>query len=110
MNKHIAVINTPKSSPDKYFERFAPQIRENKATKKTPIVLINIDYPNGLPSSLVNLGVHLVEGHGNHEVRLKLAKLAEADQIFILAKDEYELGSDSLSFDRCYRMKEHGLA
>ncbi len=110
MNKHIAVINTPKYNPDKYFERFASQIRENKATKKTPIVLINTDYPNGLPSSLVNLGVHLVEGHGNHEADFKLANLAEAEHILVLAKDEFELDSDSLTFDLCYRMKEHGLA
>jgi K+ transport systems, NAD-binding component len=110
MNKHIAVINTPKFNPDKYFERFASQIRENRATKKTPIVLINTDYPNGLPSSLVNLGVHLVEGHGNHESDFKQANLAAAEHILVLAKDEFELDSDSLAFDLCYRMKEHGLA
>lgn len=110
MNKHIAVINTPKYNPDKYFERFALQIRENKATKKTPIVLINTDYPDGLPSKLVNLGVHLVEGHGNHEADFKQANLAEAEHILVLAKDEFELDSDSLTFDLCYRMKEHGLA
>jgi voltage-gated potassium channel len=110
MNKHIAVINSPKYNPDKYFERFASQVRENKATKKTPIVLINTDYPNGLPSSLVNLGVHLVEGHGNHESDFIQANLAEAEHILVLAKDEFELDSDSLTFDLCYRMKEHGLA
>ncbi len=110
MNKHIAVINTPKFNSEKYFVRFASQIRENKATKKTPIVLINTDYPDGLPQSLRNLGVHLVEGHGNHESDFKQANLAEAAHILVLAKDEYELDSDSLTFDLCYRMKEHGLA
>lgn len=110
MNKHIVVINTPKYNPDQYFERLAKQVRENTATKKTPIVLINTDYPDGLPSSLVNLGVLLVEGHGNHESDFEQANLAEAAHILVLAKDEFIMDSDSLTFDICYRMKEHGLA
>ena len=110
MNKHIVVINTPKYNPDQYFERLAKQVRENTATKKTPIVLINTDYPDGLPSSLVNLGVLLVEGHGNHESDFEQANLAEAAHILVLAKDEFVMDSDSLTFDICYRMKEHGLA
>jgi voltage-gated potassium channel len=110
MNKHIVVINTPKHNPTQYFERLAGQIRENAATKKTPIVLMNTDYPDGLPTSLVNLGVQLVEGHGNHEVDFEKANLEEAAHILILAKDELLEDSDSLTFDVCYRMREHGLA
>lgn len=110
MNKHIVVINTPKHNPTQYFERFASQIRENAATKKTPIVLMNTDYPDGLPQSLVNLGVLLVEGHGNHESDFEQANLEQAEHILILAKDELIEDSDSLTFDICYRMREHGLA
>jgi len=110
MNKHIVVINTPKHNPNRYFQRLASQIRENTATKKTPIVLINTDYPDGLPSSLVNLGVQLVEGHGNHEADFEMANIEQAEHILILAKDEYLEDSDSLTFDLCHRMKEHGLA
>jgi len=110
MNNHIVVINTPKYNPDQYFERLARQVRENAVTKKTPIILINTDYPDGLPSSLVNLGVLLVEGHGNHESDFEQANLAEAAHILVLAKDDLILDSDSLTFDICHRMKEHGLA
>lgn len=110
MNKHIVVINTPKYNPDQYFERLAKQVRENTTTKKTPIVLVNTDYPDGLPQSLVSLGVLLVEGHGNHESDFEQANLAEAAHILVLAKDEFVMDSDSLTFDICYRMKEHGLA
>jgi len=110
MNKHIVIINTPKHNPTQYFERLAGQIRENTATKKTPIVLMNTDYPDGLPTSLVNLGVLLVEGHGNHEADFEKANLEEASHILILAKDDLIEDSDSLTFDVCYRMREHGLA
>ena len=110
MNKHIVVINAPKFNAEQYFVRFASQVRENSATKKTPIVLLNTDYPNGLPASLVNLGVLLVEGRGNHEDDFKQANIEEAAHILILSKDEYSMDSDSLTFDICYRMKEHGLA
>lgn len=110
MNKHIVIINSPKYNPNIYFERFVSQVRENKLHKKTPIVLMNTDYPNGLPTSLLNMGVHLVQAHGNHEADFKVANLYEAEHILVLAKDEYLLDSDSLCFDVCYRMKEHGLA
>lgn len=110
MNKHIVVINSPKYNAEQYFVRFASQVRENNATKKTPIVLLNTDYPDGLPASLVNLGVLLVEGHGNHEEDFIQANIEEAAHILILSKDEFSMDSDSLTFDICYRMKEHGLA
>ncbi len=73
-------------------------------------MLLNTDYPEGLPSSLVNLGVLLVEGHGNHEEDFQQANIDEAEHILILAKDEILEDSDSLTFDICYRMKEHGLS
>lgn len=110
MNNHIVIINTPKHNADQYFIRLAQQIRENQATKKTPIVLMNTDYPDGLPTALINLGVMLVEGHGNHECDFKQANLEQAAHVLVLAKDEFIMDSDSLTFDICYRMKDHGLA
>ncbi|TNC85153.1 MAG: hypothetical protein CSH37_08695 [Thalassolituus sp.] len=110
MNNHIVVINSPKYNRDTYFRRFVEQIRQNKMHRKTPIVLLNTDYPDGLPSTLTGLGIHLVQGHGNHEDDFKRANLEGAANILILAKDEYMDDSDSLCFDLCYRMKEHGLA
>lgn len=110
MNKHIVVINTPKYNRDQYLQRFVSQVRENKMHKKTPVVLVNTDYPEGLPRSLVAMGVHYVHGHGNHEVEFQQANMSEAEHILVLAKDEYMTDSDSFCFDLCYRMKEHGLA
>lgn len=110
MNNHIIIINSPKYNRDTYFERFVRQIRENTAHKKTPVVLVNTDYPEGLPQSLINLGVHLVHAHGNHEEDYTLANMADAAHILILANDEYVLDSDSLCFDLCHRMHERGLA
>lgn len=110
MNNHIVIINSPKINSDIYFERFVRQVRENQAHKKTPVVLVNTDYPDGLPLSLVNLGVHLVHGHGNHDEDYVLANMEEAEHILILANDEYVIDSDSLCFDLCHRMHERGLA
>ena len=110
MNKHIVIINSPKYNRDIYFRRFVEQIRQNAQHRKTPVVLMNTDYPDGLPKSLTGMGIHLVHAHGNHEADFKQANLAGAEHILILAKDEYVEDSDSLCFDLCYRMKEHGLA
>lgn len=110
MNNHIVIINSPSVNRDVYFERFVRQVRENAAHKKTPVVLVNTDYPDGLPPQLDNLGVHLVHGHGNHESDYAEANMEEAAHILVLAKDEYVLDSDSLCFDLCHRMNERGLA
>lgn len=110
MNHHIVIINAPKFDPDVYFQRFINQVRANPATQKTPIVLLNSLYVDGLPMSLEHQGVSLVSGHGNHETDFTLTNMESADHIMVLADDEHSFDSDSLSFDICYRMKEHGLA
>jgi len=48
MNDHIVIINAPKFNPDLYFHRLISQVRSNPATKKTPIVLLNNLYLDGL--------------------------------------------------------------
>ena len=63
MNNHIVVINSPKYNRDIYFRRFVEQIRQNKMHRKTPVVLLNTDYPDGLPSSLTGSGIHFVLSH-----------------------------------------------
>lgn len=110
MNDHIIIVNTPKFDPDIYFNRLIGQVRANPATKKTPIVLLNNHYLDGLPMSLEHLGVNFVEGHANHESDFQLTNMEQAAHIIVLADDENNDDSDSLSFDICYRMKEHGLA
>lgn len=110
MNNHIVIINAPKYDPDIYFQRFISQIRANPATQKTPIVLLNDLYLDGLPMSLEHLGVNFVSGHGNNETDFKLVNMEQAEHIIVLADDEHSADSDSLSFDICHRMKEHGLA
>ncbi len=85
------------------FEKIPPQ-------KKHPIVLLNTEYPDGLPLSLVSLGVMLVEGHGNHEIDFEQTNMSEAEHIVVLANDGLLEDSDSLTFDICHRMKERGLS
>lgn len=110
MNNHIVIINAPKYNPDLYFNRLITQIRSNPATNKTPIVLLNNLYLDGLPMSLEHLGVTFLAGHANHEADYKQSNMEQAAHIIVLADDEHSDDSDSLSFDICYRMKEHGLA
>lgn len=110
MNNHIVVINAPKSGTDKYFERFCRQVRENHAHDKTPIVLINPDYPLGLPEYLDDMGVRLVEGRGVSPQDWQQANIDEAEHIVVLAKDDIPEDSDSVCFDICHRLSERGLS
>lgn len=110
MNNHIVIINAPKSGTDIYFQRFCRQVRENHAHDKTPIVLINTDYPLGLPESLEDLGVRLVHGRGLSRDDWRQANIEEAEHIVVLAKDDIGEDSDSVCFDLCHRLNERGLA
>ncbi len=110
MSKPIVVINAPAYNADVYFARLIQQIRENRTNTKTPIVLLNNNYPNGLSYDLEQPGVQHVHGNPSRHDDMMRAGVNEADHILVLARDELEQDSDSVSFDLCYRLKELGLA
>ncbi|WP_430459906.1 TrkA-related ion transporter [Thalassolituus sp. LLYu03] len=110
MSHHIVVINAPAYNGDVYFKRLIQQIRDNRANSKTPIVLLNNNYPNGLSYDLEVPGVRLVHGNPARMEDMMRAGVAEAEHILVLARDELEQDSDSVCFDLCYRLKELGLA
>lgn len=110
MEQHILIINAPKYNGEQFFERLVTQIRMDEDYKKTPILLLNNEFSQGLPPQLKDLGVKHVTGSGNNEQDLRNAQAEHAKHIFVLARDEYHSDSDSITFDIADRLSRNQLA
>lgn len=106
MSDHILIINAPKFNRESYFIRLISQIRENKEYADTPVQLLNIDFPDGLPDCLRQLGAVHVTGTPSNVADLKKAGVHRARHIVVLARNEYASDSDSFTFDVAHRLKE----
>ncbi|ASP40797.1 potassium channel protein [Bacterioplanes sanyensis] len=109
MAEHLLFINAPKYNREAYFLRLISQIRESGEYVEAPIMLLNEDFPDGLPDSLRQLGVVHVTGLASREDDLRRAGVDRAGHIIVLARDEYSADSDSYTFDIAHRLYEHHL-
>ncbi len=110
MNDHVLIINAPKYNKESFFIRLVTQLREDEDYVDVPILLLNNDFTEGLPNALRALGVVHVTGTGSNDHDLQRAGYCEARHILVLARDEYNSDSDSMSFDVVYRLHEKQLS
>ncbi|GGC83454.1 potassium channel family protein [Marinobacter halophilus] len=109
MNEHIVIINTPRSGGEQYFMRFASQIRSVPEYHTVPIMILTRQFPGGLPAELADSGVVHFHGSGNDPEALKAVHAGSARHIIVLAADETDPFSDSLTFDIAHRLTESNL-
>lgn len=109
MKDHIVIINTPRSGGEQYFMRFASQIRSVPEYHTVPIMLLTRQFPGGLPAELADCGVVHFHGSGNDPEALKSVHAGSARHIIVLAADETDPFSDSLTFDIAHRLAESNL-
>lgn len=110
MERHILIINAPKYNGEQFFQRLVTQIRMDDDYKRTPILLLNTEFSQGLPASLKELGVKHVTGSGNNEADLQSAQAQSAQHILVLSRDEYHADSDSITFDIADRLSRNQLS
>jgi len=109
MKDHIVIINTPRSGGEQYFMRFASQIRSVPEYHSVPIMLLTRQFPGGLPVELRECGIVHYHGAGNDPAALKAVHAGSAKHIVVLAADETDPSSDSLTFDIAHRLSESNL-
>lgn len=104
MKDHILIINTPSTNGDRYLIRLVQQIKQTPALAELPIEIISKDYPEGLPDELRHLGA--VHRHVDVSVTLDLddLEIKEAKFVVLLAQDENDVRSDSLTLDMLDRI------
>jgi len=109
MNNHIVMINSPRHAAPQYFVRVVKQLRSEPDYGDTPVLLLTRAYSEGLPPELQDAGISLRHGAGNNAHSLKEAHVASARHIVILASDESDADSDSLTFDILHRLSDYRL-
>ena len=108
MKDHIVIINTPSSSGERYLERLIGQISGTPALADFPIQLITTHFPDGLPQKLQDLGVVHSHGYAVNEKVLRGANVKFAKFIFVIARDEGDVRSDSVTLDILERIRREG--
>jgi len=109
MQDHIVIINTPQTGGEQYFARFASQIRAVPGYEVIPIMILTREFPTGLPTELADIGLVHFHGSGSDPLALKAVHAGSARHIIILAADESDPTSDSLTFDIAHRLSESNL-
>ncbi len=109
MQNHIVIINTPQTGGEQYFSRFASQMRAVPGYETIPIMILTQKFPNGLPAELSDQGLVHFHGSGSDPVALKAVHAGSARHIIVLAADESDPSSDSLTFDIAHRLSESNL-
>ncbi|MDL0433325.1 potassium channel family protein [Marinobacter sp. TBZ242] len=109
MKDHIVIINTPKTGGEQYFSRFASQIRAVPSYETVPIMILTRHFTNGLPTELSDNGLVHFHGSGSDPAALKAVHAGSARHIIVLAADEADPSSDSLTFDIAHRLSESNL-
>ena len=110
MKDHIVIINTPRNRGEQYYMRFASQVRAVPGYETVPIMLLTRQFPMGLPPELSDVGLVHFHGSGSDPASLKAVHAGSARHIIILAADESDPSSDSLTFDIAHRLSESNLA
>ncbi|MGM0769366.1 MAG: ion channel [Pseudomonadota bacterium] len=109
MKDHIVIINTPQNGGEQYFMRFASQVRSVPGYDTVPIILLTRQFPTGLPPELSDVGMLHFHGSGSDPEALKAVHAGSAKHIVVLASDESDPISDSLTFDIAHRLTESNL-
>ncbi|WP_404368143.1 ion channel [Marinobacter sp.] len=109
MKNHIVIINTPQNGGEQYFHRIAQQVRQIPGYETIPIQILTQKYPTGLPPELKDEGLTHYHGSGSDPEALRAVQVIDAKHILVLAPDEADPVSDSLTFDIAHRLSEMKL-
>lgn len=108
MQDHILIINTPKLNSDLYLSRLVEQIRLSPELEDKPIQVLTRSYASGLPSELVDQGVVHFCGVSEDSSNLRTVGVDKASHIIVIARDDSDSVSDSITFDVLNRINEIG--
>ncbi|MBT5230102.1 MAG: metal transporter [Methylococcales bacterium] len=108
MQDHILIINTPQKGAERYLNRLIKQIRLTPSLTGCPIQILTRRYEHGLPQTLNDQNVVHYHGHSENSDALRAVHVDTAKYVYLVARDEDDSMSDSLTFDVLTRIKEIG--
>ncbi len=104
LERHVLLINAPRSGAEHYFDRLVRQFRATRWGRDRPILILTEAWPDGLPASLTRLGVVHAHGRGETGDGLAAADAARAAAVVVLAEGG-DARSDSVTFDVVHRLR-----
>ncbi len=110
MQDHLLIINTPNENTESYLSQLIQQIRVTPQLGDLPIQILTRKFDQGLPESIIRLGVVHYSGVAENSANLKAANVETAKYIILLTRDPNDPISDSLTFDVLNRIKEIGTS
>lgn len=105
MQNHILIINTPKYDAERYLNMLIGQISQTPELIDTPIQILTLAFPEGLPIELRAQGVVHHTGDALEDGMLASAGVQKAKYIVVLCQDAQDSHSDSLTFDILHRIQ-----
>ena len=105
MHNHILILNTPVKDATRYLTRLVAQLNDSPEFRDVPIQILSEGFAQGLPEALRSAGVVYHQGLAEREDALKAVNAQSARYILILAEDETEPRSDSLTLDALEHLK-----
>ena len=99
MKNQIQIINAPNHDAERYLSRLLSEISITKQLKDSPVHLISRKFPNGLPQSLVKKKLLHTTGVSVDSEVLQQSNIEQASNILVLARDQNDDLSDSVTFD-----------
>ena len=100
----------PCQEANAYLHRLVAHVRKTPSLADIPVHLLTHRYPDGLPQSLVELGVTHYSGVAENSENLAAANAATARHILVIADEAHEARSDAHTFDILSRLSTLGHA
>lgn len=106
MKNHIVIVNTPEAHPEQYFERLVDEFRQSDKFKDVPIQILTSLYSDGLPDTLVNMGVKHYNGRADNIDDLNAVNISDAMYVIVLSKRAEDKYTDGQTFDVVCRIRD----
>jgi voltage-gated potassium channel len=106
MQNHIVIVNAPVRDSERYLKRLVGQINIVPELKALNVVLLSSDFSDGLPSSLIDMGLVHYTGVAESNTDLLATGIDKAKYVLTLVKDVESSLSDSYNFDVVSRIRD----
>ncbi|MCY4045581.1 MAG: potassium channel family protein [Cellvibrionales bacterium] len=110
MPRHILIINAPEQNSERYLVRLVEQIQHTPSLESYPVNILTSRYPEGLPASLRDKGVKHFHRDVHTQVNVDALHIDQAAFVLVLAPNEHDARSDSLTLDMLDRLQREEIS
>lgn len=105
----IVLIGSPKNDPETYFYNLLTQIRSTSKTEDKDVLIVSTQFKDGLPDSISDLGAVLKNKKSDDKSLYSEDSLKNADIIYLIAKEERNGISNSITYNTLCLLRENGI-